>query len=96
MGQSCTDVDVIIKMLDAGMNVARLDFSVGDHKSHGIEVANLNAALKQRPDKFVAIMLETKGPEIRTCNLQEGKDVFLNDGQNFEVFTDTAMEGNDQ
>lgn len=46
MGQSCTDVDVIIKMLDAGMNVARLDFSVGDHKSHGIEVANLNAALK--------------------------------------------------
>lgn len=41
-------------------------------------------------------MLETKGPEIRTCNLQEGKDVTVNEGQFLEVFTDTAMEGNDQ
>ena len=46
LGQSCNEVDVIIKLLDSGMNVARLDFAVGDHKSHGIEVANLQAALK--------------------------------------------------
>ena len=96
LGQACNDVDQIIKMLDAGMNVARLDFAVGDHKSHGIEVSNLQAALKQRPDKFVAVMLETKGPEIRTCNLADGKDVNLNEGQFLEIFTDTAMEGNDQ
>jgi pyruvate kinase len=37
---------MLIKMLDAGMNVARLNFSHGDHKSHGASVANLKEALK--------------------------------------------------
>ena len=46
LGPSCNDVDLLVKMIDAGMNVARLDFAVGDHKSHGIEIGNLNQALK--------------------------------------------------
>lgn len=35
LGQSCNDVEQLVKMIDAGMNVARLDFSQGDHKSNG-------------------------------------------------------------
>lgn len=35
MGPSCWDVDMLVKMLDSGMDVARLNFSHGDHKTHG-------------------------------------------------------------
>ncbi len=35
LGQYCNDFDQLVKMIDAGMNVARLDFSQGDHKSNG-------------------------------------------------------------
>ena len=58
-------------------NVARLNFSHGDHESHQASVNNLQAALKQRPDKTVALMLDTKGPEIRTGVLKEGKPIDL-------------------
>ena len=82
IGTSCQEADQLGKMIDAGMNVARLDFSQGDHKSNGQLVANLQAGLKQRPDKVVAVVLETKGPEIRTGVLKDGKDtpVFTEQG----------------
>lgn len=48
------------------MNVARLNFSHGDHKTHGQTVAKLREAFKQRKNLPCAIMLDTKGPEIRT------------------------------
>ena len=47
---ACWDIDNLVKMIDAGMNVARLNFSHGDHKTHGNSVDNLKEALKQRPD----------------------------------------------
>lgn len=53
---------MLVKMLDAGMNVARLNFSHGDYESHGRSLVNLKAALKKRPDHICAVMLDTKGP----------------------------------
>merc|ERR1712166_1679982 len=93
LGPACWDVECLVKMLDAGMNVARLNFSHGDHKSHGDSVANLREALKQRPGKVCAIMLDTKGPEIRTGLLAEGKVTFVN-GQTLEITTDYEFKGN--
>jgi pyruvate kinase len=77
LGPACNQVEQLVKMIDAGMNVARLNFSHGDHESHGKQVANLQAALAQRPQKTVALMLDTKGPEIRTGLLVDGKPIEL-------------------
>jgi len=84
---------MLVKMIDAGMNVARLNFSHGDHKSHGQSVENLRNALKQRPDKHCAIMLDTKGPEIRTGMLKDHKPIDLENGQELEIVTDYNIEG---
>jgi len=93
LGPACWDVETLVKMLDCGMDVARLNFSHGDHKSHGASVNNLKEALKQRPDKVCAVMLDTKGPEIRTGNLEEGKVTFVT-GQTLEITTDYEFKGN--
>lgn len=45
LGPACWSVEMLVKMLDAGMNVARLNFSHGDHKAHGQSVQNLRDAL---------------------------------------------------
>ena len=54
---------------------------------------NLREALKQRPDKQCAIMLDTKGPEIRTGINKDGKSIKLVNGQILEIVTDYAIEG---
>lgn len=84
---------MLVKMLDAGMNVCRLNFSHGDHKVHGQSVENLREALKQRPDKTCGIMLDTKGPEIRTGILKDHQPITLVAGQNLKISTDYATEG---
>lgn len=82
-------------MLDAGMNVARLNFSHGDHKSHGQSLDNLRAALKQRPDKTCAVMLDTKGPEIRTGMLKN-KSVELKNQQLLKICVDYDHVGDEE
>jgi pyruvate kinase len=93
LGPACWDPDMLVKMIDAGMNVARLNFSHGDHKTHGQSVENLREALKQRPDKQCAIMLDTKGPEIRTGMLRDNKPIELVAEQTLKIVTDYAIEG---
>lgn len=80
-------------MLDAGMNVASLNFAGGDHKTHLKAFDNLKEALKQREDKSCAVMLDTKGPEIKTCGLRENKDVHLVKGQELIITIDAQIEG---
>jgi len=86
---------MLVKMLDAGMNVARLNFSHGDHTSHGKCIENLRAALKQRPDHTCAVMLDTKGPEIRTGLLKEGKVTFQA-GQSLKICVDYEHKGDNE
>lgn len=84
---------MLVKMLDAGMNIARLNFSHGDHESHGKSLDNLRAALKQRPDKNCAVLLDTKGPEIRTGFLKDHKPIELQQGQALKIVTDYDFLG---
>jgi pyruvate kinase len=93
LGPSCWDVDMLVKMLDAGMNIARCNFSHGDHSSHGKSLANLREALAQRPGKTCAVMLDTKGPEIRTGMLKDGKAIELTANQTLKICTDYSHLG---
>jgi pyruvate kinase len=93
MGPSCWEVDRLVEMIDCGMNVARLNFSHGDHEGHGACVARIREAAKQRPEKPCAVLLDTKGPEIRTGFFAEGKTVSLEKGNPLKLTTDYEFKG---
>lgn len=75
IGPASESVETLVKMIDAGMNVARLNFSHGDFEEHGARIKNIREASKIT-GKMVAILLDTKGPEIRTHNMKDGKIQF--------------------
>jgi len=93
IGPACWEVDTLVGMLERGMTVARLNFSHGDHEMHGQTVAKLREAFKKRRDLQCAIMLDTKGPEIRTGFLKDHKSIDLVKGQTLEITTDYSFEG---
>lgn len=84
-----------LQIFDAGCNICRLNFSHGDFETHGRTVSNIHAALKKRPNKRVALMLDTKGPEIRTGLLKDHKAVNLVQGQTLKLITDYTALGDE-
>ena len=93
MGPACWDVDTLVEMIDAGMNVARLNFSHGDHETHARTAASVHEALKRRPGRQVALLLDTKGPEIRTGLLKDHEPITLTAGQKLRIVTDMKFVG---
>ncbi|MHC0037384.1 pyruvate kinase [Pseudoneobacillus sp. C159] len=71
IGPASESVEKLTQLIEAGMNVARLNFSHGDHEEHGARIKNIREAARQT-GKTVAILLDTKGPEIRTNNMVGG------------------------
>jgi hypothetical protein len=61
LGPSCWSVEGLTNLIDSGMNVARFNFSHGDHDSHYATLTRLREALSKRPGSHVAVMLDTKG-----------------------------------
>lgn len=91
LGPASADKEVIEKMLLAGMNVARLNFSHGDHDSHGRTIDEFRK-VRDRLGIPAAVMLDTKGPEIRTGTF-EGEKAELLKGQTFTL-TSAEIVGN--
>lgn len=77
-----------------GLDICRLNFSHGDIESHTAALKNIKEALKQRPHKTVAIMLDTKGPEIRTGLLVDHSPVRLVTGELLKLVIDYSYKGN--
>lgn len=71
IGPASESVDQLVSLIDAGMNVARLNFSHGDFEEHGARIRNIREA-SEKTGKTVAILLDTKGPEIRTQTVVDG------------------------
>lgn len=72
IGPASESIDTLVKLIESGMNVARLNFSHGDYEEHGARIENIRKASEQT-GKQVAILLDTKGPEIRTNDMAGGK-----------------------
>ena len=71
IGPASESEEMLEKLIKAGMNVARLNFSHGDHAEHKARMDTIRKVSK-RLGKTVAILLDTKGPEIRTHNMKDG------------------------
>ncbi|CEO40392.1 pyruvate kinase PykF [Photobacterium kishitanii] len=93
IGPKTESVEMLTKLANAGMNVMRLNFSHGDFEEHGQRITNLREVMANT-GKELAILLDTKGPEIRTIKLEGGNDFTLVAGQDFTFTTDTSVIGN--
>ncbi|MDO5108197.1 MAG: pyruvate kinase, partial [Coriobacteriaceae bacterium] len=91
MGPATDNDDVLRKMIAAGMNVARLNFSHGSHEYHRSNIERVRA-ISAELGIPVAILLDTKGPEIRTGMLKDHAKVPLSTGDHVVVTTE-AIEG---
>ena len=93
LGPASNNESIISEMLKNGLNVARLNFSHGSYYEHA---KTIDTFRKVRDEMKVpaAIMLDTKGPEIRIKNIKDGQTV-LADGQKF-ILTSDDCEGNSE
>ncbi|ONM39620.1 Pyruvate kinase [Zea mays] len=98
IGPSTNTRDMIWKLAETGMNVARLNMSHGDHASHQKVIDLVKEYNASHADNVIAIMLDTKGPEVRSGDLPQ--PIFLESGQEFTftikrgVGTDTCVSVN--
>ena len=92
IGPASENEEVLTQMCEAGMNVARLNFSHGSHEEHAKKVA-LIKRVRQKLNMPIAILLDTKGPEYRIKTFAKGKAA-IQTGQTF-IFTTDECEGDE-
>ena len=87
MGPRTMDKIILKELIAGGMNVARFNFSHGSYEEHAERIALVRQVSEQLGIP-VALMLDTKGPEIRTGLLKDGKKVSLEQGKEFTLYTE--------
>ncbi|TSI03109.1 pyruvate kinase [Lysinibacillus sp. BW-2-10] len=92
IGPASESPEMLEKLILAGMNVARLNFSHGDHADHAVRIATIRD-VAEKLNKTVGILLDTKGPEIRTHTMENG-ELHLTQGQVIDVSM-TEVVGNE-
>jgi len=94
LGPACWEVSQLEDLIDAGMGVARFNFSHGDHEGHLACLNRLREAAKNK-GAHVATMLDTKGPEIRSGFFSDGaKKIYLSKGETMVLTSDYDFKGN--
>ncbi|MCK9471634.1 MAG: pyruvate kinase [Bacilli bacterium] len=89
VGPAIDNEVMLEKMFEAGMNVARLNFSHANYEEHGARIKMIREVAK-RTNKFIGIMTDTKGPEIRTGVFEDGK-VFFNKGDEVSLVKEEVV-----
>ena len=94
MGPNSNDLNVMRELVKQGMDIARFNFSHGDHAEQKARMDALKR-IRQEEGKHIAILLDTKGPEIRTGLLKDGQKVQLEEGETF-ILTTEEIEGDNK
>ena len=89
IGPACDNEETLTKMCEAGMNVARLNFSHGTREEQQ-ERINLVKSVREKLELPIAIMLDTKGPEYRIGTFAD-KKIMLKDGDTFTFTTEDIV-----
>ena len=94
MGPNTDNEEIMRSLVKNGMNIARFNFSHGDHEEQKNRM-NLLKKVRQEMNLPVAFLLDTKGPEIRTGLLEGGNKVILKEDSVFTLYTE-EMVGNEE
>jgi pyruvate kinase len=89
LGPATSTPERVGELIDAGMNVARLNFSHGTHEAHAKMLASVRAEAERR-GKAIAVLLDLQGPKIRTGKFAEGQ-VELRTGAEFTITTEPVI-----
>ena len=95
IGPSSETKETLKELLKSGMNMMRLNFSHGNYEEHKEKIDNFRAAQIETGIR-AALMLDIKGPKIRTTKLKDGKNVNIVSGQEFIITTDKSVIGNEK
>ena len=93
MGPNSNDENIMRQLVKEGMDIARFNFSHGSHEEQKGRMDMLKK-IREEEKKPVAILLDTKGPEIRTGVLKDGKKVMLKEGETITL-TNEEIEGDE-
>ena len=93
MGPNSNDENIMRRLVKEGMDIARFNFSHGSHEEQKGRMDMLKK-IREEEKKPVAILLDTKGPEIRTGVLKDGKKVLLKEGETITL-TNEEIEGDE-
>lgn len=85
IGPASREPEILKEMLQAGMNVARVNFSHGTHDEHR-ETIKIFRQIRDQMGIPAAVLLDTKGPEIRVRDFERGEEILV-DGQDFTITT---------
>ncbi|WP_238882985.1 pyruvate kinase [Clostridium sp. YIM B02551] len=91
IGPASESDEILSKIIEAGMNASRHNFSHGDHEEHAGRI-NKVKELAKKYNKQIAVLLDTKGPEIRTGKFEPSK-VELQAGSNFAIYAGGDVVG---
>lgn len=75
IGPSSLNLDMLVKMMNAGMNVARINFSHGDDKNH-IDSINIVSSARVKASKYIGILADLKGPKIRVGQFENHQESY--------------------
>ncbi len=95
LGPATESAEVLAGLLEAGMDVARLNFSHGDHEGHAEMLRTLREVAAEAGE-YVGVIADLQGPKVRTGGLAGGKPVELRSGQKLEIVAGEDEAGDER
>ena len=93
IGPTSSNYEILSKLVDEGLNIVRMNFSHGSHETHQ-KVIDLARSVAEEKNTIISVMLDTKGPEIRTGLFEKGS-ITLTKGDEIRIVREDVL-GNEE